>query len=93
MKVSVSEKCKHIVHLIKAVRTVGLIVPGAKVLMPDKRPAAYVGLMMDSSIQMYAFRLFDGTEVVLEVPALNQKTGQVDLLVTREVADRHPANK
>jgi hypothetical protein len=60
-------------------------VPGAKVLMPDERPAAYIGLMMDGAIQMQEFHLFDGTEVVLEVPVLNEKPRQVALLLPCEV--------
>lgn len=85
MALSISEKGKRVVQLIKAVRTAGLIVPGAKVLMPDERPAAYIGLMMDGAIQMQEFHLFDGTEVVLEVPVLNEKPRQVALLLPCEV--------
>ena len=91
MALSISEKGKRIVQLIKAVRAAGEIVPGAKVLMPDKRPAAYIGPVMDGGIQMHEFRLFDGTEVALEVPALNPKPGQVALLVSCEVAE--PASR
>ena len=42
MTLSISEKGKRIVQLIKAVRAAGVILPGAKVLMPDERPAAYI---------------------------------------------------
>ena len=87
MTLSISEKGKRIIQLIKAVRVAGEIVPGAKVLMPDERPAAYIGLVMDGGIQMHEFHLFDGMEVVLEVPALNPKPGQVALLVTCEVTE------
>ena len=87
MAISISEKGKRVVQLIKAVRAAGAIVPGAKVLMPDERPAAYIGPVMDGGIQMHEFRLFDGTEVVLEVPALNPKPEQVALLVSCEVAE------
>ena len=87
MTLSISEKGKRIVQLIKAVRAAGEIVPGAKVLMPNERPAAYIGPVMDGGIQMHEFHLFDGTEVVLEIPELNQKPGQVALLVTCEVAE------
>ena len=91
MTLSISEKGKRIVQLIKAVRAAGALVPGDKVLMPDERPAAYIGPVMDSGIQMHEFRLFDGMEVVLEVPALNREPGRVALLLTCEVAE--PASK
>ena len=87
MAISISEKGKRVVQLIKAVRAAGEIVPGAKVLMPDERPATYIGPVMDDGIQMHEFRLFDGTEIVLEMPALNPKPGQVALLVTCEGAE------
>ena len=65
----------------------GAIVPGDKVLMPDERPAAYICPVMEGSIQMHEFWLFDGTEVGLEVPTLNQKPGQAALLVPCEVVE------
>ena len=86
MALSISEKGKRIVQLIKAVKAAGVIVPGAKVLMPDERPAAYIGPVMEGGIQMHEFRLFDGTEAVLEVPALNREPGRVVLLMACEVA-------
>ena len=91
MAISISEKGKRVAQLIKAVRAAGVIVPGAKVLMPDERPATYTGPVMDGDIQMHEFHLFDGTEIVLEVPALNPKSGQVALLVPCEVAE--PASR
>ena len=87
MALSISEKGKRVVQLIKAVRAAGEIVPGAKVLMPEERPAMYIGPVMDDDIQMHEFHLFDGTEVILEVPVLNQKPGQVALLVNCELAE------
>jgi len=87
MALSISEKGKRVVQLIKAVEAAGVIVPGAKILMPDERPAAYIGPVMDGDIRMHEFHLFDGTEVVLEVPALNPEPEQVALLVTCEVAE------
>jgi hypothetical protein len=45
--------------------------------MPDKRPATYLGPVMEDSIQIHEFRLFDGTEVVLEVPTLNRNPGKL----------------
>ena len=84
---SISEKGKRVVQLIKAVRAAGEIVPGVKVLMPNERPAAYIGPVMDGGIQMHEFHLFDGTEVILEVPSLNPKPGQIALLVNCKVAE------
>ena len=91
MALSISEKGKRIVQLIKAVKAAGALVPGNKVLLLDERPATYIGPVMEGGVQMHEFRLFDGTEVVLEVPALNQKPGQVALLVSCEVAE--PASR
>ena len=91
MTLSISEKGKRVVQLIKAVKAVGAFVPGDKVLMPDERPASYIGPVMEGGIQMHEFRLFDGTEVVLEVPALNREPGRVALLMACEVAE--PASK
>ena len=88
MALSISEKGKRIVKLIKSVRTAGVLVPGDKVQMPDERPATYIGpSAVEDGIQMHGFRLFDGTEVVMEVPALNPEPGQVTLLVTCEAAE------
>jgi len=55
--------------------------------MPDERPAGNICPGMDGGIQMHEFHLFDGIEVFLEVPALNQKPGQVILLMACEVAE------
>ncbi len=87
MTLTFSEKGKRIVQLITAVKAAWVFVPGAKVLMPDERPAAYIGPVMEEGIQVHEFRLFDGTEVVLEVPALNREPGRVALLMACEVAD------
>jgi len=84
MAICISEKGIRVVKLIKAVRAAGAIVPGARVAMPDEQPATYTGPVMDGGIQMHAFRLFDGMEVVLEVPLLNQEPGRVALLLTCE---------
>jgi hypothetical protein len=42
MALSISEKGRRIVQLIKAVRAAVEIVPGAKVLMPEERPGAFI---------------------------------------------------
>ena len=92
MALSISEKGKRIVKLIKSVRAAGVLVPGDKVQMPDERPAAYIGpSAVEDGIQMHEFRLFDGTEVIMEVPALNPEPGQVALLVTCKIAE--PASR
>ena len=60
MALSISEKGKRVVQLIKAVRAAGEIVPGAKVLMPEERPATYIGPVMDDDIQMHEFHFLTG---------------------------------
>lgn len=87
MILSISEKGKRVVKLIKAVKAAGVLVPGNKVLMPDERPAAYIGPVIEGGIQMHEFLLFDGTEVVLEVPALNREPRRVALLMACEVSE------
>jgi hypothetical protein len=87
MAISISEKGKHIVQMIKTGWAAGVLVPRDKVLTPDERPVTYIGPVMGVDIQMHEFHLFDGTEVILEAPALNQKPGQVALLVTCEATE------
>ena len=87
MNLSISEKGRRVVQLIKAVEAAGVLVSGDKVLMPDERPAAYISPVMEGSIKMHEFRLFDGMEVVLEVPALNREPGRVALLIACEVSE------
>ena len=87
MAICISKKGARIVKLIKAVRGAGTIVPGNKVLIPEEQPATYMGPVMDGGIQMHEFRLFDGMEVVLEVPALNREGGQVTLLMNCEAVE------
>jgi hypothetical protein len=66
MALTISEKGKRIVKLIKSVRAAGVLVPGDTVRVPDERPAAYIGpSIVEDGIQMHAFRLFDGTEVIM----------------------------
>lgn len=92
MTLTISEKGKRIVKLSKSVRAAGALVPGAKVRMPDERPAAYIGpSAVEDGIQMHAFRLFDGTEVVMEVPVLNPEPGQVALLAACKISE--PASR
>ena len=87
MILSISEKGKRVVKLIKAVKAAGVLVPGNKVLMTDERSATYLGPVMEGGIQMHEFRLFDGTEVVLEVPALNREPERATLLMACEVSE------
>lgn len=92
MALSISEKGKRIVKLIKSVRAAGVLVPGDKVPMPGERLATYIGpSAVEEGIQMHEFRLFDGTEVVMEVPALNQEPGPVALLTACEISE--PASR
>jgi hypothetical protein len=52
--------------LIKSIRAAGALIPGDTVWMPDERPAAFIGpSAVENGIQMHAFRLFDGTEVIM----------------------------
>ena len=68
---ALAKKGIRVVALIKAVRSAGEIVPGDKVQMLHEQPATYVGpTAVEDGIQMHKFRLFDGMEISLEVPAL-----------------------
>jgi hypothetical protein len=88
MALTISEKGKRIVKLGKSIRAAGVLVPGDKVPMPDERPAMYIGPSdVEDGIQMHAFRLFDGTEVVMEVPMLNPEPGQVALLAACKISE------
>jgi len=83
MAIAISEKGTRVIRLIKAVKAVKkAIAPGDKLQLPGESPATYLGPHMDGNIQMHAFRLFDGTEVVLEAPALDRLAGQPATLVT-----------
>jgi hypothetical protein len=87
MSLSISEKGRRVVQLIKTVKAIGVLVSSDKVLMPDERPATYICPVMEGGIQMHEFRLFDGTEVVLDVPALNREPERVALLIACEVSE------
>ncbi len=66
-----SKKGVRVVALIRAVRAAGVVQPGGKIRMPGEAPATYIGPAgVEDGIQMHTFRLFDGSEIVLEVPAL-----------------------
>ena len=82
MFINVKPEAKRVVNLIKAVREIGAILPGDKVRMIGEKPAIYVGAIelgdiQVDYIQMHAFRLFDGLQVVLEVPSLNRSLGKL----------------
>ncbi len=69
-------------HLIKAVRQIGAILPGDKVKMIGEKPATYMGAIEEGDIQvdylqMHTFELFDGVQVVLEIPSLNRSLGKL----------------
>jgi hypothetical protein len=73
---------KRIVNLIKAVREIGAILPGDKVILSSEKPATYLGAFEEGDmqvdyIQLHAFELFDGLQVVLESPSLNRSLGKL----------------
>jgi hypothetical protein len=74
-------KAQRIVNLIKSVRKLGTIFPGDKIKMIGEKPATYLGALEEGDIQveyiqMHAFRLFDGLQVILEAPSLNRSLGK-----------------
>ena len=75
-------KAQRIVNLIKSVRKLGTIFPGDKIKMIGEKPATYLGALEEGDIQVdyiqtHVFRLFDGLQVVLDVPALNRSLGKL----------------
>jgi|GEM_PF-1844296 len=70
MAFCLTEKGARVVDLIRAVDSAGVLVPGDKVQMPNERPATYIRPVVQGNVQMHEFRLFDGTEIIMEVPAL-----------------------
>ena len=72
MALWISEKGARVVQLIRAVKAAGAMMPGDQVRMPGEKPATYLGPVMERGLQMHGFRLFDGTEIVMEAPALNR---------------------
>ncbi len=82
MLINVKPEGKRIVNLIKAVREIGAILPGDKVKLIGEKPATYVGAIEEGDIQvdyiqLHTFSLFDGVQVVLEVPSLNRSLGKL----------------
>jgi hypothetical protein len=82
MLINVKPESKRVVTLIKAVREIGAILPGDKVKMIGEKPAIYVGAIEEGDIQvdhiqLHAFTLFDGVQVVLEAPSLNRSLGKL----------------
>ena len=86
MNLSITEKGKRVVKLIKAVQAARVLLPGGKVRMPGEGPAAYIGPALEDRLQVHEFRLFDGTDVALEVPALDQEPGAFALLAVCETS-------
>jgi hypothetical protein len=71
-----------IAKLIQAVKAMRVIAVGAEVPMLKERPATYIGPVMEDGIQMHEFRLFDGIEVALEVPALTNTLEKVEVALS-----------
>jgi hypothetical protein len=74
-------KAQRIVTLIRAVREIGTLLPGDQIKMIGEKPATYLGALEEGDIQvdyiqMHAFRLFDGLQVILEAPTLNRSLGK-----------------
>jgi hypothetical protein len=72
---------KRILHLIRSVREMVSILPGDQIRMIDESPAIYLGsieagdLQVDY-LQLHVFRLSDGIQVILHLPALNRSLGK-----------------
>ena len=82
MLINVKPEGKRVVNLIKAVRQISTVLPGDKVKMVGEKPATYVGAIEEGDIQtdyiqMHAFTLYDGLQVILEVPSLNRILGKL----------------
>jgi hypothetical protein len=72
---------KRVINLIRSVRKISSIFPGDKIKMIGEKPATYLGSIEEGDIQvdyiqMHAFRLFDGLQVILEAPSLNRSLGK-----------------
>jgi hypothetical protein len=82
MLINVKPEGQRIVNLIRAVRQIGAILPGDKVKLIGESPATYLGAIEEGDIQidyiqLHAFRLFDGMQIVLEAPSLNKSLGKL----------------
>jgi len=82
MFIKVKPKAQRLVNLIRAVRQIGAILPGDKVIMAGEKPATYMGAIEEGDIQvdyvqMHSFELYDGVQVVLEAPSLNRSLGKL----------------
>ncbi len=72
---------QRIIRLIRALRQIDDILPGDKIKLSGEKPAIYLGALEDGDIQVdylqaHIFELFDGVQVVLEVPSLNRILGK-----------------
>ena len=82
MTIKLKQNGRRVLNLIMAVREISAILPGDKVRLVGEKPATYegaieVGDIQEDDIQMHAFRLFDGLQVILEVPSLNRCLGKL----------------
>jgi hypothetical protein len=74
---TLTKKARRILALIEAVEAAGNIQPGAALSLPGEKPATYLGPgEVEGGIQMHVFRLHDGLEVPMQVPALDLPTGR-----------------
>jgi len=74
---TLTKKARRILALIEAVQAAGNIQPGATLRLPGEKPATYVGPGdVEDGIQMHVFRLHDGLEIPMEVPALNAQASR-----------------
>jgi hypothetical protein len=73
---------KRFQYLIRSLREMGAIFPGDRVRMIDEAPAIYLGSieagdLQTDYLQLHVFRLSDGIQVILYVPALNRILGKL----------------
>ena len=82
MLIKVKPETQRLGNLVRSVRALGASLPGHMVGMPGEKPALYLGAIevgdiQIDCIQMHAFTLFDGVQVVLEIPSLNRSLGKL----------------
>jgi hypothetical protein len=82
MQIKDKPQGQRIINLIRAVRQIGAILPGDKVELLGEKPATYLGSIEEGDIQVdylqiHTFELFDGVQVVLQIPSLNRNLGKL----------------
>jgi hypothetical protein len=81
MLINAKSEGKRVINLIRSVRKIGTLLPGEKVRIIGEKPATYLGSFEEGDIQvdyiqLHAFRLHDGLQVILESPSLNKALGK-----------------